>query len=138
VILRPFNIYGPGQSKGNLIPDIISQLTSDKISLADPRPKRDLLFVSDLVSAYLKAANYKKKGCEVFNIGYGKSFSVKEIVEFIVSSGRSKAQISYLHQERKNEIMDVVADTGKACRMLGWKPKVSFYSGIKKTVTAKL
>ena len=52
-ILRPFNIFGPGQNMDFLIPTIISQLKKGIVQLADPEPKRDLLYLKDAVRAFM-------------------------------------------------------------------------------------
>src|SRR5581483_1233335 len=55
-VVRPFNIFGPGQGPDFLIPTIIAQALSreaSQISIADDRPRRDYLFVEDLVELLL-------------------------------------------------------------------------------------
>ena len=131
-ILRQFNIFGPGQGKDFLIPTIISQIKSGQIVLKDPKPKRDLLYVSDLIDAYWKLLKKGFRGHEVYNIGSSKSYSVEQIAECIVKLSRKDVRISYLHERRKNEIMNVQADISKIKRVLGWKPKVSLAEGLRK------
>ena len=133
IILRPFNIYGVGQSGDFLIPSIISQLQDGKVILKDPEPKRDYIFISDLISALIKVEKFNR-GFEIFNIGYGKSYSVKEIVELIVQLNGKEVKINYKNERRKNEIMDVVADIRKAKEKLGWEPKININDGLKRCV----
>jgi UDP-glucose 4-epimerase len=130
IILRPFNIYGRGQSKDFLIPSIIAQLQYGKIELKDPDPKRDFIYISDVIDAYIKAEEFKGN-FEVFNVGYGKSYSVKEITEKIVQLYGKDVKINYKNERRKNEIMDTVADIRKAKEKLGWEPSVDIDSGLK-------
>ena len=133
IILRPFNIYGVGQSGDFLIPSIISQLQGGKIKLKDSEPKRDYIYVSDLLNALIAAG--KCNGYfEIFNIGYGESYSVKEIVDKIVQLYGKDVKINYKNERRKSEIMDVVADIGKAKEKLCWEPKVSIAEGLKRCV----
>ncbi len=136
IILRPFNIYGERESSLFLIPKLIEQVFNGKIEIRDPEPKRDFLYVSDMVNALLNAGTYSKKGINIFNIGYGKSFSVKEIVEIIVKlyekEYNKKVEVSYLGIKRKNEVADVVADISKSRDGLRWEPKVDINDGIKK------
>ena len=82
IILRPFNIYGVGQGKDFLIPSIIAQLRYGKIELKDPAPKRDFIYILYVIYAYIKAGEFSGD-FDVFNIGYGKSYSVKEITKKI-------------------------------------------------------
>ena len=134
IILRPFNIYGPGQDKNFLISSIIAQFRTGKIELKDPEPKRDFVYISDILDAYIKAGEFNEN-FEVFNIGYGKSYSVKEIVDKIVHLYGKEVKVTYKYERRKNEIMDTVADIRKAKKLLGWKPKTSLAKGIEKCLT---
>ena len=130
IILRPFNIYGAGQNKNFLIPSIIAQLQYGKIELKDPAPKRDFIYISDIIEAYINAEEFKGN-FEVFNIGYGKSYSVKEITEKIVQLYGKDVKINYKNERRKNEIMDTVADIRKAKEKLSWEPSVNIDAGLK-------
>lgn len=133
IILRPFNVYGVGQSGDLLIPTIISQLQAGKIELKDSKPKRDYIFVSDLIDALIEAGKLNGN-FEIFNIGCGKSYSVKEIVDKIIQLYGKNAKINYENERRKNEIMDVIADIRKARAMLGWKPKVNIEVGLRRCI----
>ena len=129
IILRPFNIYGPRQDKNFLIPSIIAQLRYGKIDLKDPAPKRDFIYISDIIDAYLKVGEFNGD-FDVFNIGYGKSYSVKEITEMIVQLYGKDVKINYKNERRKNEIMDTIANIKKANEKLGWTPSVDIDNGL--------
>ena len=130
VVLRPFNIYGKGQSNNFLIPAILEQLLKGKIKLKDPEPKRDFVYISDVINAYIKAGEFDED-FEIFNIGSGKSYSVKEIVNKIVKLYGKDITVDYTNERRKNEIMDTIADIKKAKIKLCWKPKYSIDEGLK-------
>lgn len=128
-ILRPFNIYGSGQREDFLIPTIINQVKKGKINLKDPKPKRDFIHVDDVVTALIDIAN-KNYEFEIFNIGSGKSYSVKEIVDKIVSFQDKDLEVFYEIKRRKNEIDETVANIDKIQRKLGWKPKINIDIGL--------
>jgi len=139
VILRPFNIYGEGQGERFLIPSIFKQIfEKGAIRLENPNPRRDFLYVKDLVEAYLKAGKYNKSKFEVFNIGYGKSYSVRELVDMIMKICGRKVKVTYEGRSRKGEIADVVADTAKARKRLKWKPKTKIEDGLKRVMGSYL
>jgi UDP-glucose 4-epimerase len=133
IILRPFNVYGVGQSGDLLIPTIISQLQAGKIELKDSVPKRDFVYISDLISALIEAGKFDGN-FEIFNIGCGKSYSVKAIVDKIVQLYGKEVKINYKDERRKNEIMDVIADIRKARAKLGWEPKISIEEGLRRCI----
>ena len=133
-ILRPFNIYGEGQNESFLIPSILKQVTGGRIDLMDPEPKRDFLYITDAIEAYIKAGEYTGADFEVFNIGSGISYRVDDVVRNILEAWDSHMEISYQHQRRRNEIMDVVANIQKAKKELGWTPRVGLKEGLRKYI----
>ena len=59
LILRVFNLYGPGQSNNFLLSKIIKQVQYEKfIQLESLIPKRDYVYIDDLCSAIVKSINY--------------------------------------------------------------------------------
>ena len=131
IIFRPFNIYGQGQDDNFLIPLIIKQIKkTGKISLKDPRPKRDFIHVDDVVNAYCKAVEYEKTSFEIFNLGLGLSYPVKEITEMLVSKFKKNIPIKYSNERRENEVLDTVADVTKAKIQLEWTPRISIDKGL--------
>jgi nucleoside-diphosphate-sugar epimerase len=131
IIFRPFNIYGPGQNINFLIPSIIEQLKTGEITLKDPRPKRDFICVDDVVKAVLLAIAFDKSDYEIFNLGYGKSNSVVDIVNIICELSAKMPKISFTNEIRQGEILDTVADISKINSLLKWKPEIDLKSGIK-------
>ena len=80
VIIRPFNIYGPGQNEHFLIPTLLRQVLdpdAKEISIADDRPRRDYLFIEDLLDLLLLTMNHRGYGA--FNAGSGSSVSPREL-----------------------------------------------------------
>jgi UDP-glucose 4-epimerase len=134
IILRPFNIYGEGQSESFLIPSVLRQILSGRIELMDPKPRRDFLYISDAIEAYVKAGQYDGSDFDIFNIGSGKSHSVEWVVTRIVQAWGQPLEVDYKNRTRKTEIMNTVANIEKAKNRLGWEPKVSIQDGIKRCV----
>lgn len=129
-ILRPFNIYGFGQNDNFLIPTIISQLRSNKIILNDSKPKRDFIYISDVVDAYIKACQYEKP-YEIFNIGSGVSYSVKNLVNQLINIHGRNVPVAYKNIRRSGEIHNIIADYSKARSKLNWEPVVPINKGLK-------
>lgn len=137
VILRFFNVYGFGQNEAFLIPSVIKQCFSGKVKVKDPLPKRDFIYIEDVVSACLKADN-PDISYDIFNIGYGVSYSVYETVNLIKdifqSMTEAKVEVQYINEKKKYEIVNTVADISKAKKLLGWEPRIDFSTGLEKTV----
>ena len=133
-ILRSFNIYGEGQGDRFLIPSIIKQLESGRIEIKDPEPRRDYLYISDAIEAFVKAGEYSNAEFDVFNIGSGTSYSVAEVVSKVLKSWGREAEVDYRGRRRVGEIVDVVANIQKAREKLRWKPHISLEQGLSKYV----
>ncbi len=132
IILRPFNIYGEGQNERFLIPSICKQIVKKGvIVLKTPYPRRDYLYISDMIEACVKSGFYNGSGFEIFNIGMGESYSVDEIVKKAVGISGKKVKVQYTGEKRRGEIMNVIADITKAKQKLHWVPKVKLEEGLK-------
>ncbi len=135
-ILRPFNIYGPGQNEKWLIPSIVEQVRKGKvIEVLDLAPKRDYVYIDDFNDAITKSLD-KINGFNVFNIGSGQSYSVESVIELIQFAEGSNIRVSCAGERRPQEIMDTIADISRARQVLGWSPRWSLSNGIKAVVEA--
>lgn len=129
-IVRPFNVYGPGQRKEFLIPEIIAQVISGKqIRLKDLKPRRDYVYLDDLVEALCRTMKLCKS-LNILNIGSGTSYSVAEIVDAVQKVAGTGLEVLSEDRVRKQEIPETIADISRAYRLLGWKPQRSFQQGI--------
>ena len=134
-IARIFSVYGPKSSKSNLIFNIINQIINNsKIILGNTSPKRDFIFINDVIAGLIKIINSKKKGFEIYNIGSGKSISVENLVKncFTVSNKKLKI-ISSKEKKRKNEIMNIQANISKMKKEFNWETKISLKKGLEIT-----
>jgi UDP-glucose 4-epimerase len=127
IILRFFNAYGKGQ-RDALIPEIISQLSEEKIVLRNPYPKKDFVYVEDIVEAINKSLNLNS--FEIINIGTGKSYSVREIAETLVKLNGKDKKIEFLDDTKID--IDSRAIFSKAEEILKWQPTISLEEGLKK------
>lgn len=135
--LRCFNIYGPGQPKTFLIARIVDGIKSGIVKLEDPRPKRDFVYVNDVVNAYIKAINYKGE-YKIINIASGKSYSVSDIADLAKAFSKKEFVVQFSNKRRKNEIMDSRADISLAKKYLKWLPKTTFEKGLQITLKQSL
>jgi UDP-glucose 4-epimerase len=85
---------------------------------------RDYIHVSDLASAHLLALERLQKGGEsrIFNLGNGKGFSVKEVIDVVrkVTGEEIKAEIA---ARRAGDPAVLIASSSNAIEELGWKPE---------------
>ena len=134
-IVRPFNVYGPGQNGAFLIPTVIRQALDDDcdaIVVQSLQPRRDYVYIGDLVRLLMAAIQYSPGS--VFNAGSGESVSVGFVVELINQLVPRRKLVVSRGKIRPEEALDVVADISRAQRELKWQPSVSLVEGLAETI----
>lgn len=137
-LVRPFNVFGPGQSARSVIPAIIVQaLGRDAIELGFTESVRDFTYVDDTVDAFVRAGTAKGVDGKIMNVGTGRGRSVAEIVRAVGNIVGRKLRVRVTSERlrpKKSEVTKLVADASLARKLLGWKPRVAFEDGLANTV----
>ena len=136
VIGRYFNAIGKKETNPHLFPDIIEQLSKNKgiLKLGNIFPRRDYIHAADLANATAELMFSKKtdKGVNIVNIGSGKEYSVKDIVDLF---GKELGQkICLRTDKKKTRKMDrphLCADISNLRKKFFWNPKYSIEDTIK-------
>jgi len=140
--LRLTNTYGPRQLMAHGRQGFMNwfmRLAMDDRGITvygDGAQLRDLVYVDDLVEAFLLAGIDPAADGEAFNAGGGVPVSVRRLAEMVVAgAGRGSVQmVEYPPDQRPIEVGDFVADITKITRTLGWQPSVPLEVGIARTV----
>ena len=142
VILRYFNVAGADEK---LRSGLISKYSTHLIKIAsevavgkkseliingndydtpDGTPVRDYIHVSDLADIHLVSAEYlfNNNRSDIFNCGYGKGFSVKEVIETYNKFLDKKIKYK-IGPKRPGDSKLVVANPNKFNKKMNWKPK---------------
>lgn len=96
----------------------------------DLSPRRDYVFVDDVLSAFAKAMDVSE-GYHCINIGSGMSYSVQEIIDILQQAAGTDLPVVSSCAVRRNEIPDVRADITRARAVLGWRPEWDLPAGIR-------
>lgn len=138
VTFRLFSPYGYYEQKERLIPSIIKNaLENSDINISSPSHVRDFIFIEDVVSAYIKAAERINKLDTIINIGSGKQYTVRDIVEIISTLTNSKSSVHFNTvpaQARQIEPAYWQANIEKTKTNLAWLPQYTIREGLKKTI----
>ncbi len=132
ISLRLFNVYGPRSRTSGTYGAVFGVFLAQKLHgkpftiVGDGTQVRDFAFVTDIVNAFLMAAN-SDLGGEVLNVGAGTTYSVNHLAELLGSNGN----VVYI-PKRPGEPDCTHADIAKVKRLLGWEPGVSFEDGVAK------
>lgn len=130
VSLRLFNVYGPRSRTSGTYGAVFGVFLAQKLRgrpftvVGDGSQTRDFIYVSDVVEAFIKAAN-SKLDYEIFNVGSGKPQSINRLVSLLFG------EKTYV-PKRPGEPDCTWADTTKIGSILKWQPKVSFEDGVQK------
>ena len=139
VCLRQSCIYGINQfgieDQGWVAWFTIAALLGKRISVyGDGKQVRDVLFIDDLLDAYLSVVeNAAKTAGNVYNIGGGpaNTLSIRELLSHLELHFGKKIDVS-MEAWRPGDQKVFIADVSKAQREFGWVPRTSVEQGIAK------
>ena len=135
-ILRLYQVYGPYQDLNRFIPIVINSCKNNKnFPCSHGKQYRDFLYIDDLINAIFSIFNnYKSRG-EIINIGYGSPLKIRNIIKSIVNYYREGKPQFGMIKLRKEEQMIIYPNLIKAKKILKWKAKNNFVTGLKKTIS---
>jgi NAD dependent epimerase/dehydratase len=137
-IARPFNTYGPRQSKRAVIPTIIMQaLANEPIRIGNLAPTRDFNYVSDTVLGFLQIAESEKTIGAVVNLGTGKETSIGDLARMICLLTGAEFRIVQDNDRvrpSQSEVERLCASNALAQELAGWHPEIALKDGLEKTV----
>lgn len=140
VVLRPSNIYGPYDDFDFATSHMMAATIRKVVERHKPikvwgtgEDIRDLIYIDDFIDALLLAAE-KIETYDPINIGYGKGYNIKEILQICFDlDGYNDAVVEY-DVEKPSMIPVRLIDTEKAEKVLGFKARTDLREGIRKTM----
>lgn len=141
VALRYFNLYGPEehhQPETHAVPRFIDQIKKgEEVTVwGDGSPKRDYIFIADVVEAHLKALELVKKEPATYhylNLSTEQATSVLELINKIAEIMGKEPNIKHF-PPRLGDPAVLVADASKAKDKLGWQARTSLEEGLAQTI----
>jgi dTDP-glucose 4,6-dehydratase len=139
VTVRPFNTFGPRQSERAIIPTIISQCLSGRrvLRLGNLAPTRDLNYVGNTVDGFLAAGLTPGIEGGVFNLGSGREISIGALATAIAAVMGIEVEVQSDPRRVRpgpSEVDRLLADSRRACEVLGWRPAITLEQGLERTV----
>jgi len=134
-VFRLFQVYGPYQDTGRLIPFVITNcLKNFNFPCSSGNQYRDFIYVDDLTNLIVKSLYNINSNGKIFNVGSGKAMKVKNVILIIkklINKGNPEFGKIKL---RKDEIKLIFANIYLTKKIFKWEPKIIFKNGIKKTI----
>lgn len=131
--LRFFTVYGP---RGR--PDMAPFKFIDRISrgeeiqqFGDGSSSRDYTYISDIVDGVVRAID-RPYPYQIFNLGKGDGTSLKDFIGLVEKHTGRKA-VKKILPDQPGDVPYTCADVSKAERLLGYRSKVPFEEGIRRT-----
>ena len=136
VILRMFNIFGPGQDPTNKSLGMINiflnmAIKDNKVQVKGSLNRfRDFIFIDDVVEAWYQAATKTNSKNKIYNVGTGKKTTILQLLKIISKVIRKKIQISEL-KGTPGDFNGCYSNISKIKRDINFRPKVSLENGLK-------
>lgn len=138
IALRFQNVYGPGQSLTNPYTGILAIFSNlarcgKPIRIfEDGRESRDLVFIDDVVTAIVQALLVPVSGCYVLNVGSGVPTTVLEVAQLVNAYFGGRSEIRITGEFRQGDIRHGFADLTEVTRLLAFRPRWNFASGLER------
>lgn len=139
ICLRYFNVFGPRQDPNSeyaaVIPKFIIALLEGRqpTIYGDGEQSRDFTYVDNVVQANLKALDATAGFGEMMNAACGDRFTLNDLFYKLNAIIGADLRPNYA-DERPGDVKHSQADIGKAKRLIGYEPVVSFEEGLRRTV----
>ncbi len=142
-IIRPFNVYGPGQSlkDGRIIPDIVSKILKNQniILYSDGKSTRSFCYISDQIRGLIEIMFNGKNG-EAYNVGNNKEISISKVSEVALRIANTRIKIKKKMSKDKTFNIDNpkrrCPNINKLNKLNNWKPKIDLRFGLIKTINS--
>jgi UDP-glucose 4-epimerase len=136
-ILRPSNLYGPGQrlrSGFGLVRNVLEcARRGESLTVwGDGESIRDYLYIDDMVKACEKVLAAKNPGWQIFNVGSGIGHSINQIHHLTQEITRLAIPVTY-QPARAGDVRNIVLDCKKIRSELNWSAETKLAEGIRKT-----
>ena len=132
-VFRYFTVYGPA-GRPDMMPFRLVQWISEGrpvVVYGDGSQSRDFTFVEDIARGTI--AGLARVGLEVVNLGSDRPVSLLDAIRLVEALTGRQAHVVH-HPSQAADMPATWADIGKAQRLLGWRPSVSFEEGMARLV----
>ncbi len=139
VTIRYFNVFGPRQDPSSPYSGVISLFISALCDgrrptiYGDGEQTRDFTYVANVVDGVLRACHAPAVSGDVINVATAGRISLNQLFAIVKREVGSSLEPNY-SDPRAGDVRDSQADIGKAQRLLGYTPTVSFEEGLRRTV----
>jgi len=131
--LRFFTVYGPGIREDLAISKFIKAIKEDTSIhvYGDGTQSRDFTYVDDICESIVRILESNKQWHnEVFDIGYGESTSVNQLIAILTSIINPSFNKIVYEEEKKYDVRTTLADPSKLQEWFNYSPKYNIKQGL--------
>lgn len=140
VVVRCANVYGPfakfDPKTSNFIPALIKKAV-DKVDpfevWGSPDASRDVILAADFARAILLLLEHNEIKFGIFNLGYGETISVREVVSLALKYADHRPSNVVYSKEKPKAIPIRALNCNKIKNAINWKPVYPIEKGISET-----
>lgn len=140
-VIRPFNLYGPGQRPNFVVPVFIDDVLNGKppVVYDDGTQTRCFTYIDDFIRGVIRASSTEAGENEVFNLGNTRETSIQDLASMVLDIADANIKPEYvdtheLYGDSYEDLEQRVPNVSKANEILGWEASTSLKSGIRRTL----
>ena len=140
-VVRPFNLYGPGQRPDFVLPAFVDRVVSgEPPTVFDGGDQtRCFTYVEDFVEGALAASVHPDAAGEAFNLGSTRETRIRDLAEMVVEAAGADLDPEFVdgsevYGDSYEDLGRRVPDTSKARDVLGWEASTSLETGIERVL----
>lgn len=129
VVVRMFNIVGPGQAGTFALPSFARQLAAAaagpaKLRVGNLEPRRDFVHIQDALAAYATLIRRGEPGT-AYNLGTGAATSIRQALDLLIEIAGIEAEVEVDAARLRPADVELTRADNRRLSALGWRPERS-------------
>jgi UDP-glucose 4-epimerase len=140
-VIRPFNLYGPGQRPNFVIPAFVDEVVNGNAPVVydEGTQTRCFTYIDDFIEGVLRASTTEAGKNEAFNLGSTRETRIRDLADMVIDAADADVDPAFvdtddLYGDSYEDLERRVPDVSKARRELGWETTTSLEAGIDRVV----
>jgi UDP-glucose 4-epimerase len=135
IVLRFSNVYGMYDQSERFVPSMIKRMKKNAdVQIFGKEKILDFTYINDCINGVISCIKkFNSAKNNVYNISFGRGFSLIDIAKIIKKELKSKSKI-LIKKSRKGEVVKFSADISKAKKVLNYNPEYAPEKGLKLSV----
>jgi UDP-glucose 4-epimerase len=140
-VIRPFNLYGPGQRPNFVIPAFVNEVVNGNAPVVydEGSQTRCFTYIDDFIEGMIQASTRPEGENEVFNLGSTHETRVRDLAELVIDITGADVEPEFvdtneLYGDSYEDLERRVPDVSKAMRKINWKTTTPLKNGIERVI----